>query len=181
MNSPENHDQELRNREFVRLLGEHELRLAGYIHTLIPVWHDAQDVLQETKLRLWEQFHTFELGTDFAAWAFTVAGYLVRAHRKRSQRRRVCFSDDLLDELSQQIPVVSLVEEDRVSALVECVKGLDAAGRNLLRRFCMGHKKIKDIAGDLGQTPAAAYQALSRIRRLLFKCVEKRLQEEARR
>lgn len=180
MSLPEDQSRESRNREFVRLLGEHELRLAAYIHTLLPVWHDAQDVLQETKLRLWEQFDSFQLGTDFAAWAFTVAGYLVRAHRKRCQRRRVCFSDDLLDELSQQIPVVSFVEEDRVLALVECVKGLDAAGRNLLRLFCTGHKKIKDIAGDLGQTPSATYQALSRIRRRLFKCVERRLQEENR-
>jgi DNA-directed RNA polymerase specialized sigma24 family protein len=74
-----------------------------------------------------------------------------------------------------------LVEEDRVLALVECVKKLDAAGRKLLRLFCTDRRKIKDIAGDLGQTPAAAYQALSRMRRMLFNCVEKRLQEENRR
>ena len=66
----------------MRLLAEHERQLAGYVHTLVPLWQDAEDVLQNTKLRLWEQFDSFQLGTDFAAWAITIAGYMVRTHRK---------------------------------------------------------------------------------------------------
>ena len=178
MRPSEDREQESRNREFVRLLAKHDLRLAEYIHTLVPLWHDAEDIIQNTKLRLWEQFDSFRPGTDFAAWAFTIAGYLVRAHRKCCQRRRICFSDDLLEKLSQEVPVVSSLAEDRVSALVECVKMLSDSSRKLLALFCMGHRKVKDIASDLGQAPSATYQALSRTRRQLFECVEKRLQEK---
>ena len=91
------------------MLAEHERQLAGYVHTLVPSWQDAEDVLQNTKLRLWEQFESFQRGTDFAAWAFTIAGYMVRTHRKTCQRQRVCFSDDLLEKISRHVPAISLV------------------------------------------------------------------------
>jgi RNA polymerase sigma-70 factor, ECF subfamily len=181
VNESDRHEHELisRNRQFVRLLGEHELRLAGYVHTLIPSWHDAEDILQNTKLRLWEQFDSYRPNADFAGWAFTIAGYLVREYRKRCQREKVFFNDELLEKLTQRLRVnsVSSIWDDRVSALVGCVKALNDASRRLLRLSCMGNRKIKDIASDLGQTPSATYQAISRIRRGLIECVRQRLQE----
>ena len=177
MKQPDDQELNRRNREFVRLLAEHELRLAGYVHTLVPSWHDAEDILQNTKLRLWEQFDSFRPDADFAGWAFTIAGYLVQEYRKRCRRQRVYFSDALLERLSRHFTAAPSVWEDRASALVECVKTLNAASRKLLRLFCTERRKIKDIAHDLGQTPSAAYQALSRIRRGLLECVKDRLQE----
>jgi RNA polymerase sigma-70 factor (ECF subfamily) len=153
--------------------------LAGYVHALVPLWQDAEDVLQDTKLRLWEQFDTFQLGTNFAAWSFTIAGYLVRKHRKDRQRERVCFSDDVLERLAQFAPVVAAMEPDaRLSALVECVEALSNASRRLLRLCCMGQRKIKDIASDIGQAPSTTRVALFRIRQSLSECVERRLREE---
>jgi RNA polymerase sigma-70 factor, ECF subfamily len=171
-------DRDVRYREFVRLLAEHERRLAAYVHALIPLWQDAEDVLQNTKLRLWEQFDSFRPGSDFAAWAITVATYMVRAHRTCCQRDRVCFSDRLLEKISQSIPPAShSTGNDRLSALLECVKGLNGASRRLLRLVCVGHRRIKDIAHDLGRTPTATRVALFRVRRTLFECIRARLQE----
>lgn len=175
----DNQDRELRNREFVRLLAEHERRLSAYVHTVIPIWQDAEDVLQNTKLRLWEQFDSFQLGTDFAAWTFTIAGYMVRTHRKQCQRQRICFSDDLLDRISQHVRAIPPSgQDDRSLALVECVKTLNAASRRLLRLFFAGNQRLKDIARDQGQSPSATRMALLRIRRSLFECVQKRVQED---
>jgi RNA polymerase sigma-70 factor (ECF subfamily) len=176
---PNGQAQDQRYREFVRLLAEHERRLTAYVHALIPLWQDAEDVLQDTKLRLWEQFDSFRPGSDFAAWAITVAGYMVRTYRTLCQRERVCFSDKLMEKLSESfLPVTASRVEDRLSALAECAKALNAAGRRLLRLVCVEHQRIKDIAGELGQTPAATRKALQRIRQSLFECVQKRLQEE---
>lgn len=181
MKRPEDQERDLRYREFVRLLLEHERRLTGYVHTLIPSWQDAEDVLQETKLRLWEQFDSFRADADFAAWAIAIAGYMVQAHRKRCQRQRVCFSDDLLEKISQHIPAVASARHDnRLAALVECVKSLNDASRKLLRAFCSDRRKIKDLASELGQTSSAIYSSLFRIRRSLLECAQKRLREEER-
>lgn len=172
-------DRDFRHREFVRLLAEHERRLAAYVHALIPYWQDAEDVLQNTKLRIWEQFGSFEPGTDFAAWAIAIAMYMVRQHRTKCQRDRLCFSDQLLDKISQDVPPSALEgHDDRLCALVECVNALNTASRKLLRLFCVGHQRIKDIARDLGQPPSTTRVALFRVRRTVFECVRRRLQEE---
>jgi RNA polymerase sigma-70 factor, ECF subfamily len=182
MTQSNEHDRELRYRDFVRLLAEHEQYVAGYVHALIPLWQDAEDVLQETKLRLWEQFDSFQIGTNFAAWATTIAGFMVRTYRKRSQREKVCFSDDLIEKLSLQARAIPTTTADpRMLALVECVNALNAASRRLLRLVCVGKRKIKDIARDLRQTPSATRVALFRIRQSLSQCVEERLQKEGRR
>ena len=106
---PDDQERDLRYREFVCLLAEHERRLTAYVHTLIPLWQDAEDVLQNTKLRLWEQFDSFQPNSDFAAWAIVVATYMVRTHRTLYQRERVCFSDKLLEKISRNIPPVNFV------------------------------------------------------------------------
>lgn len=180
MNHPDDHKRTLQNGQFLCLLAKHERQLTGYVHTLVPSWQDAEDILQETKLRLWEQFESFQPGTDFVAWAFTIAGYMVRKHRKTSLRQRVCFSNDLLEKLSPQIVAISSpsVHEDRMLAVLECTKTLSDASRRLLRFFCEGDCRIKDIAQELGQTPSAAYSSLFRIRRSLLNCVRRRLRRE---
>lgn len=167
------------NREFVRLLAEHERQLSVYVHTLVPMWHDAEDVLQNTKLRLWEQFDSFQPETNFGGWATAVAKSMIQTHRKRCQRQRICFSDRLLEKISQYLPATSSkLQDERASALVECVRSLNDASRNLLRLVCSGHRRIKDIAHELGQTPSATSVAFFRIRRTLFECVQQRLQEK---
>jgi RNA polymerase sigma-70 factor (ECF subfamily) len=179
MKSPENQQSELDTCEFVRLLAKHERQLAGYIHTLVPAWQDAEDVLQETKLRLWQQFGAFRRDADFGAWAIAIANYMVRSYRRDSRRERLRFSDELLEKISQYIPASPASREDyRTSALLECVKALGDASRRLLHRFCTQHQAIKHIASELGQTPSATYSALFRIRWSLFDCVKKRLEEE---
>jgi RNA polymerase sigma-70 factor (ECF subfamily) len=180
VNRSDNQDREQHNRQFLCLLAEYERQLTGYVHTLVPSWQDAEDILQDTKLRLWEQFGSFQPGTDFAAWAFTIAGYMVRKYRKDCQRQRVCFSDDLLEKLSRHVARTAALptRDDRVFALVECVKALNDASRKLLRLFSEGHRRIKDIASELGQTPSATYSSLFRIRRSLLDCVRTRLREK---
>jgi RNA polymerase sigma-70 factor (ECF subfamily) len=62
-----------RQEEFVLLLnGAHGL-LLRYLMSLVANRHDAEDVLQRASLVMWRRFSTFESGTDFIAWATTVA------------------------------------------------------------------------------------------------------------
>jgi RNA polymerase sigma-70 factor, ECF subfamily len=165
--------------EFVRLLGAHERQVSSYIHTLVPSWQDAEDILQNTRLRLWQQFDSYRRDADFGAWAIAIANYMVLSYRRDSKRERVRFSNELLEKISRHIPAISYLSEDnRTSALLECVNALSNSSRKLLRRFCTGNRKIKDIASEMGQTPSATYSALFRLRWSLFECVQKRLRKE---
>ena len=59
---------------FIRLLAEHERRLAVYVTSLVGRPQDAQDILQEGKLVMWRHFERFEQGTNFGAWARKIRG-----------------------------------------------------------------------------------------------------------
>ena len=180
MNLPEDQDRELRNREFVRLLGEHELRLAGYIHTLVPVWHDAQDVLQRDKTSVVGTVPCVPTRYGLCRLGIYDCRLLVRAHRKRCQRGECASATTCWKNYRNRFPSFLWWEEDRVLALVECVKALDAVAASCCVSSARGTRRSKT-------SPATWANALGylsgplRIRRLLFKCVEKRLQEENRR
>jgi RNA polymerase sigma-70 factor (ECF subfamily) len=179
VDSLDHHKREMRHCEFVRMLAMHDRQLTEYIHALVPRWQDAEDILQNVKLRLWEQFDSFQPGTNFAAWAFTIARYAIRTHRTESQRERMVFNDTLLEKISRHLPTTTNSPSDaRLLALIECVRSLSHANRRLLSLVYASQRKINEIARELGQTSSAAYVALFRVRHSLHECVERRLQEE---
>jgi len=60
-------------QEFVAHLTASQGRIRGFIVTLMPGSPDVGDVLQETNLTLWKSRARYRPGTNFLAWAFTVA------------------------------------------------------------------------------------------------------------
>ena len=66
--------------------------LRAYIFALITHSQDADDVLQEAKVRMWRAFGQFQSGTNFAAWSRKVAFHQVLSYRKRRKRDRLEFS-----------------------------------------------------------------------------------------
>src|SRR3954468_20850609 len=82
-----------REERFLKLFLAHERRIFGFLLALVPDWSDAEDLLQETSVVMWRKLYNFEPGTDFAAWALSIARYQVLDHRKRRKRDRVLFSD----------------------------------------------------------------------------------------
>ncbi|TLD70773.1 sigma-70 family RNA polymerase sigma factor [Phragmitibacter flavus] len=164
--------------EFVFLLGRHERLLRGYLRALIPHAQDADDVLQETKLRLWRAFDQFERGTNFAAWSRKVAFHQVLAFRKRKKRDRLEFSEQFLnvvaDEYENHEPV--LMRRDQL--LQECLAKLPGDHRQVLHLRYAEQCSLDDMASKLQRTVAAIYRQLSRVRQALHQCVEKSLMIE---
>ena len=72
-----------RNKQLMRLMTQHQRRIFGYIYTLVPDRHDAEDILQETSVVVCEKFEQFQPGTDFVAWACQIAYWEVRRARQK--------------------------------------------------------------------------------------------------
>jgi RNA polymerase sigma-70 factor (ECF subfamily) len=168
-----------RAERFVQLLGRHQRRLFLYVMTLVPDWNDAQEVLQETNLVLWREFHQFQPGTNFAAWACKVALHRVLAWRKRRQRDRLEFTDAFLLAVDEEADAAADELDDRARHLARCIDRLPPHHREMLRlRYAENHA-IDAIAARLGRSADAAYRALSRIRHALHDCVSQALASEA--
>lgn len=172
-------DIQNRGCEFLALMGKHEFQIAACVHALVPSWHDAEDIIQEVRLQLWREFENFQAGTDFLAWARTIARYAVRKHITLSRRKPLAFSGDVEDALMSKIAGMPKQQADRrLDMLAKCVRRLGNDALNLLRRRYVDNCKIKDVAAELGRSQAGTYQAISRARRELLECVREHLRRE---
>lgn len=166
---------EARVDEYVRLLSQHQRRLAMYICTLVPTWNDAEEIIQETSLVLWREFDRFEPGTNFLAWACRIAFHQVLAWRKKRTRDRLEFSPEFLERVAEEAIQSQDWLEERREALSACLERLPDAQRELLRLRYSEDCTVETLADRLQRTSTALYRALSRIRQTLTECVQRRL------
>ena len=167
-----------RTRRFIELLARHERRIARYVLALVPHWADADDVVQQTKISLWEQFDNYDPSQDFGAWACTIAYYLVLTHRKSSQRRHARLSHQYIEAMAMEVERLNSQQDRRRGALEECLKQLREASRRLIA-LCYGENRtMKEVAELLGRPMGATQKAVFRIRQSLQQCVERRLSQE---
>lgn len=169
-----------RAAEFVRLLAAYERRLTGYVVALMPNWNDAEDIIQQTKLRLWEQFQTYDPSKDFGTWACVIARYEVQTFRKRAIRSRVHFSQEFIDRVSGQLTRSMEKADERISLLEQCLRKLSEWQRDLLWRCCVAGDSTIQVASQLGRKNEATRKALLRVRRKLYRCIEAAQRREAK-
>jgi|688.fasta_scaffold123794_2 RNA polymerase sigma-70 factor (ECF subfamily) len=173
--------------EFVALLTSSQRRLCGFICTLVVDLTDAEEVLQETNLTLWQQADRFEPGTDFVAWACRVAHFKVLKWRDARKRQRAHFDDEVLDVIASEA-----IEEQRMHgqlaaeryelrrlALAACLDELSDRNRTALMLRYNGKHSLTSIGAELGRTANAVSQLLHRIRSALRECMDRRLAETA--
>lgn len=164
--------------EFVRLLTEHDRSMLLFILSLVPNWSDAEEIQQEANVKLWQGFDKFQLGSDFGAWARTIAWYEVLTFRERKQRQWHRTSQKFLDVVAAEAERAVGQVEDRPKALADCVKQLSAFSRELLRLHYTVGRKVRDIALEVRSTPDAVYKALQRARIELRHCIDSKLRGE---
>ena len=167
-----------RVERFVALIGLHQNRIQRFVLSLVPNLADADDVLQNTNLFLWREFHRFTPGTDFVAWASSVAFHEVLAWRKKHGRDRLVFSDQFLTAVKDEVTASADLIEARAQVLSRCVERLPPAQRELVRKRYTAGGTVDAIAAEAGRTTDAVYRMLSRIRQSLRECVARSLARE---
>jgi RNA polymerase sigma-70 factor (ECF subfamily) len=174
-------DREWRKAEFAERLREAQSRLFGYIHSLVRDLDDADDLFQQTTLILWNKFDDFDRSRSFLSWACGVARLEVCNFLRSRGRQRLYFSDDLnllLAEAQDEMAHDEL--EERRDALAGCVEKLRQRDRQLLDE-CYGREEgITEVAGRHGRSPQSVHNSLRRIRRSLFECIRRTLDQRSR-
>ena len=165
-------------RQFVRLLTQHQRRVYGYILKLVVNWNDADEILQETNLRLWEEFDRFEPGTDFAAWGIRVAHYQILTWRKKRDRSRLVFDEQAIQAISVEHGGCVSPLASRETALLACLEQLTTRNRDLINRCYAGKHTSRPVAEELNRSAVSVYKSVQRIRLTLHRCIEQRLSLE---
>ena len=169
-----------KRKTFLRLFLQNERRLYAYILTLLPHRADADDVLQEASLVMWDKFDDQQPPNDFVAWGCRIAYFKVLDFYKKKQRSRVCFSQPMLERVAETaVEQAGTLQLDiRSEALAGCLAKLNATDRRLLTlRFAQG-ATTQSAAEQAGRSVDAVYKALAKIRQVLFNCVNRSLAQE---
>lgn len=165
-------------QEFVVGITEIQRDLYAFILTLLPNSSDADDVLQEANRVLWEKRGEFMPGTNFRAWAYTIARFQVLDHRKPRRRDALIFSNALIEQMASE----ATAEADETSAqrvaLKECLKKVSRDDQHLIDLRYASGLLAPQIARQLNRPAASIRQSLFRIRQSLMRCVQARLRQE---
>jgi RNA polymerase sigma-70 factor (ECF subfamily) len=170
--------QDEKTRRFVALMGANDRRLFGYVLSLVPNFADAEELSQQVRLRLWEQFDAYDPEKDFGAWAKTIAHYLILAYRKSTAVARVRFSDQAIEAIAQKFDVVTKHDDDRKWAMQECLARLAESKRKVLVRYYSTGESLREIATEFGRSFDSVRHSVLRSRLALAECIERTLRRE---
>lgn len=173
-------DADDRGEIFLRTLAEHERWLAAYVYSLVSRAADADDILQECKVTLWKQFSTFTPGTNFRAWARTIALHQVLNYRRSEQRRPWSPADrEFIEAVAGEIERRGEQLERQADGLRHCLRKLPEPHRAIVVSRYYEDRSIDEIAAQSGRTAEAVYRLLSRIRAVLNDCINRQLAASA--
>lgn len=168
-----------RHIRFLRSFTANEQAIRAYVRRMVPTRGDADDVMQETSVVLWEKFDTLREDSDFRAWAFGVARFEVLAWLRDKGRDRLVLNEDVIallaDEAEEDEPRLRRQRE----ALEGCLEKVAPDQRQLLMLAYSDESRIQDVAKHSGRTVPGFYQWLHRMRKLLHDCIRRDLSREA--
>ena len=153
----------------------------GYLYAITRDFELAEEVYQNAAVVVIEQVDKSETIRDFRAWAKEVvrrqALHAIRARDVESKHARA-ISPELLDVVSN-----AFLEDDsdfptdreEARALRKCLDELPTEKRELVAMRYEGGAAFDEISQQTDSTPAAVQRALSRVRKLLHGCVQRRM------
>ena len=162
---------------FVAQLTDIQMPLRLYVQSLMPGDASVHDVMQQANATLWKKREDFTLGTNFKAWAFSVARYEVLNYRKKQARdSRLVFGEELEQIFADDLAERDDDTEQRHEALKSCLEKLRPQDRELLlHRYTATAGTLGDFAERVGRSVGGLKVTLHRLRNVLLGCIEKQL------
>ena len=155
--------------------------MLAYIRSLAPGSSGARDLLQEVNITLWQKRDSFELGTNFKAWAFQTIRYHMLNHRRRLVSQGwLVFDDDLIERLSPEFEIEPDDLEDRHLALRTCLQRLRPQDRDLLHHRYATTSSLQQYAEATRRSSGTLKAILFNLRAALKRCIERQLQAASR-
>ena len=85
------------------------------------------------------------------------------------------FNDTVTEMLMTESIEETEIRDHRIHLLEECLKELPEDRRELLMQAYESESSMKELAEQVGRTPDALYQMMSRLRMTLLLCVERKM------
>ena len=164
-----NDDMDYRN--YMSLLSLNYQSIYSYILMLVANHNNADDIMQETSILMYEKFNVFEIGTDFLAWAKKIAKYKTLEYLRKQKREKVVFNQEIVELIDIESKSDSQTREEWLETLRNCVSGLSGNDRELLHIRYHENTSVLAIAKRFGCSFQKIYRNMARINGLLHNCM----------
>ena len=167
-----------RHHRFLRLFTTHEESVRAFVRRLVPSRADADDVMQEVSIVLWEKFESFAQDGDFRAWAFGVARFEVLAWLRDKGRDRLVLDEEVVTQMADEAVALEPRMARQREALEHCMEKVPQDQRALLMEAYQPQASIQQVAQGSGRSVTGFYQWLHRMRRMLQDCIQRNLNQQ---
>lgn len=146
-----------------------------FIHRQVPDPSRAEDLFQNTFLKLYRALPTFRQDSKFKTWLFTIAANSITDERRREGRRGGGA------ELDESMAVVredhgrGLEHDEAVELLKEALEDLPPAHRKLFLLVRFHDMRIAEAAAAVGLAGGSAKVTLFRIQQKLGQALKSKL------
>ncbi|MBA4387988.1 MAG: hypothetical protein C0404_08400 [Verrucomicrobia bacterium] len=141
----------------------------------------AEDVVQNTFVRAYNQLARYEMGRDFGVWLRSIAHFLLLAELKKGYRARkneekylAHIRESLLADASDEAEDLADVK----TAMEKCVRELPEHTRSLILERYKNGRSVKDLAALFSRKVTWVTTSLYRVHRSLRSCIEQRIASE---
>lgn len=165
-------DQAAAQQRFLSLFLRSEREVFRYVAALVPNVADAEDIVQQTALALWEKFDAYDPNQPFTPWACRFALNKTKQWLERRQRWQALLEGGLAEELAQRREELRPEIETRLKHLEGCLSKLPEEQRSIVEGYYYRRDGVEKLAEQSDRTVAATYKTLQRIREALQLCME---------
>lgn len=139
--------------EFVALFDEHGASLLAVLRRLCGNHNDADDVFQETAIRVWRNFEQRPWLRSPRAWLVTIA-YRAFLDDRRRERRASAKSD--VEPVDHRVdpPERRLQQVEAVALVHKCIDELSPEIRQVMALHYQGGLSIRQTAAAMGSSVA---------------------------
>ncbi|HZU98658.1 MAG TPA: sigma-70 family RNA polymerase sigma factor [Planctomycetota bacterium] len=163
------------HRRFLKHFLPTTARIRAYLLAATGDLHEAEDLLQEVSSVLWERFSEYDEARPFEGWAIGVARLEVLKWRQKKARSRLVLSEEAVSLLADTVNEVAAEADGRRPHLAGCLERLGDKAREVLALRYEGGLSIKEVAARLGKNVGAIEMALTRSRRALQECIDRKV------
>ncbi len=166
------------------LQARYQVKIYRFVLGLVQDTHLAQDVAQETFIKVFLKSHLYRVGTNFRAWLFEIArNQALSALRSRRRSPRpvtsVTVADDtdgdLLDQLIGQGMSRRLEEQEFMALFSKAVRELPDKYMEIFTRCVIQGRSYHEVAAELDLPTGTVAIRIMRARKRLFQALSPHL------
>lgn len=164
---------------FESIMRQFESPVRAWVAAHCPPGGDADEVAQKAFIAAFSRLAEFKVGTNFAAWLFTIARYQLLTETTRL--RRVAdyhsrYAAELLDrELEQRAELPAGEFAERLLHLRACLEELGGNARRFIQWRYDDEIPLQEMAERTGRSLPAVKKQLWLLRQKLQECIEGKL------